>query len=289
MPFTLLTCQRREILFSIVEVHALSCYQCSMRYTNGECNSYNSTYATECQPTFDTCVTIVLKPGRKIFVPLDHRSSFVTDQDELSFVILIDMHLCCFSSHSRSITHHQILHETQSLWTSTQLHALSHTVSTECWGSQLGLRDLLWRSRSLQSRSWNSSSTGSTDDHCQCVDLFLVMIDFSNWKTNTRLSKNDRWRSLSLWNNITSRVEPSVDSTRRTSRQCEGQRQVSSHRARTKSIGYCSKNEDRRRRRERGRRGFPDLIRDYMAKANHSFTDSNRETCSSTWMVRWSI
>lgn len=35
-----------------------------MKYSNEECNSNNSTYATECQPTFDTCMTIVLKPGR---------------------------------------------------------------------------------------------------------------------------------------------------------------------------------------------------------------------------------
>ena len=35
-----------------------------MKYSNEECNSNNSTYATECQPTFDTCLTIVLKPGR---------------------------------------------------------------------------------------------------------------------------------------------------------------------------------------------------------------------------------
>jgi hypothetical protein len=35
-----------------------------MKYSNVECNSNNSTYFTECQPTFDTCLTIVLKPGR---------------------------------------------------------------------------------------------------------------------------------------------------------------------------------------------------------------------------------
>jgi len=35
-----------------------------MKYSNEECNSKNSTYVTECQPSFDTCVTIVLKPGR---------------------------------------------------------------------------------------------------------------------------------------------------------------------------------------------------------------------------------
>ncbi|CAF3661527.1 unnamed protein product [Rotaria socialis] len=44
------------------KIEALSCYQCSMKYSNVECNSYNSTSATECQPTFDTCVTIVVKP-----------------------------------------------------------------------------------------------------------------------------------------------------------------------------------------------------------------------------------
>jgi hypothetical protein len=38
-----------------------------MKYSNEECNSNNSTYATECQPTFDTCLTIVLKPGRVSF------------------------------------------------------------------------------------------------------------------------------------------------------------------------------------------------------------------------------
>ncbi len=43
------------------------CYQCSMKYSNEECNSNNSTYATECQPSFDTCVTIILKPGRDLF------------------------------------------------------------------------------------------------------------------------------------------------------------------------------------------------------------------------------
>ena len=57
--------ERRFHVF--LEVHALSCYQCSMRYTNEECNANNSTYATECQPTFDTCVTIVLKPGKATF------------------------------------------------------------------------------------------------------------------------------------------------------------------------------------------------------------------------------
>jgi hypothetical protein len=35
-----------------------------MKYSNEECNSNNSSYITECQPTFDTCLTIVLKPGR---------------------------------------------------------------------------------------------------------------------------------------------------------------------------------------------------------------------------------
>ena len=47
-----------------LEIQALSCYQCSMKYSNAECNSNNSTYLTECQPTFDTCLTIVIKPGR---------------------------------------------------------------------------------------------------------------------------------------------------------------------------------------------------------------------------------
>ena len=46
-------------------VEGLLCYQCSMKYSNEECNANNSTYATECQPSFDTCVTIVLKPGRE--------------------------------------------------------------------------------------------------------------------------------------------------------------------------------------------------------------------------------
>jgi len=36
-----------------------------MKYSNEECNANNSTYATECQPTFDACLTIVLKPGNK--------------------------------------------------------------------------------------------------------------------------------------------------------------------------------------------------------------------------------
>jgi hypothetical protein len=35
-----------------------------MKYSNTECNANNSTYFTECQPTYDTCLTIVLKPGR---------------------------------------------------------------------------------------------------------------------------------------------------------------------------------------------------------------------------------
>jgi hypothetical protein len=35
-----------------------------MKYSNAECNSNNSTYFTECQPTYDTCLTIVIKPGR---------------------------------------------------------------------------------------------------------------------------------------------------------------------------------------------------------------------------------
>jgi hypothetical protein len=39
-----------------------------MKYSNEECNSNNSTYATECQPSFDTCVTIVLKPGKDKFL-----------------------------------------------------------------------------------------------------------------------------------------------------------------------------------------------------------------------------
>ena len=51
--------------FFAAGVAALSCYQCSMKYSNAECNANNSTAATECQPTFDTCVTIVLKPGRR--------------------------------------------------------------------------------------------------------------------------------------------------------------------------------------------------------------------------------
>jgi hypothetical protein len=48
----------------LLGVAGLSCYQCSMKYSNAECNSNNSTYSTECQPTYDTCLTIVLKPGR---------------------------------------------------------------------------------------------------------------------------------------------------------------------------------------------------------------------------------
>ncbi|UJR36702.1 hypothetical protein I4U23_029419 [Adineta vaga] len=45
------------------KVETLSCYQCSMKYSNTECNSNNSIYVTECQPTYDTCLTIVLKPS----------------------------------------------------------------------------------------------------------------------------------------------------------------------------------------------------------------------------------
>ncbi|CAF1284957.1 unnamed protein product [Adineta steineri] len=44
-------------------VESLSCYQCSMKYSNSDCNLNNSTYFTECQPTYDTCLTIVLKPS----------------------------------------------------------------------------------------------------------------------------------------------------------------------------------------------------------------------------------
>ncbi|CAF3791355.1 unnamed protein product [Rotaria sp. Silwood1] len=51
------------LIIKYQNIEALSCYQCSMKYSNEECNSNNSTYATECQPTFDTCVTIVLKPA----------------------------------------------------------------------------------------------------------------------------------------------------------------------------------------------------------------------------------
>ncbi len=53
-----------------------------MKYSNEECNSNNSTYATECQPSFDTCVTIVLKPGKDLFllffcvIPFDPSSSY---------------------------------------------------------------------------------------------------------------------------------------------------------------------------------------------------------------------
>ncbi|CAF1095634.1 unnamed protein product [Adineta ricciae] len=51
------------VILSLRRIDALFCYQCSMNYTNEECNSKNSTYATECQPAFDTCLTIVLKPA----------------------------------------------------------------------------------------------------------------------------------------------------------------------------------------------------------------------------------
>ncbi|CAF2099609.1 unnamed protein product [Rotaria magnacalcarata] len=44
------------------EIETLTCYQCSMKYSNVECNANNLTYYTECQPTFDTCLTLVLKP-----------------------------------------------------------------------------------------------------------------------------------------------------------------------------------------------------------------------------------
>jgi len=63
-----------------------------MKYSNEECNSNNSTYATECQPTFDTCVTIVLKPGNYILFCLNLTSSF--------------------SSYSYSIIDYKILYET---------------------------------------------------------------------------------------------------------------------------------------------------------------------------------
>jgi hypothetical protein len=65
-----------------------------MKYSNDECNANNSTYATECQPTFDTCVTIILKPGRDFFVIVFFR------------LILV------FSSHSQSIIDYKILYET---------------------------------------------------------------------------------------------------------------------------------------------------------------------------------
>ncbi|CAF4040514.1 unnamed protein product [Adineta steineri] len=51
------------LIINLQKIEGLSCYQCSMRYTNEECNSKNSTYATECQPTFDTCLTIVQRPA----------------------------------------------------------------------------------------------------------------------------------------------------------------------------------------------------------------------------------
>ncbi|CAF1465160.1 unnamed protein product, partial [Didymodactylos carnosus] len=54
--------QMTVILLKIEHALFLACYQCSMKYSNEECNNNNSTYSTECQPTFDTCMTIVLKP-----------------------------------------------------------------------------------------------------------------------------------------------------------------------------------------------------------------------------------
>jgi len=54
----------RYLVVFCLDNKALSCYQCAMKYSNDECNSNNSTYFTECQPTFDTCLTMVLKPGR---------------------------------------------------------------------------------------------------------------------------------------------------------------------------------------------------------------------------------
>ncbi|UJR09409.1 hypothetical protein I4U23_013651 [Adineta vaga] len=51
------------VFINLRRIEGLLCYQCSMNYTNEECNSKNSTYATECQPAFDTCLTIVLKPA----------------------------------------------------------------------------------------------------------------------------------------------------------------------------------------------------------------------------------
>ena len=53
------------VVVVLLGIGGLLCYQCSMKYSNEECNANNSTYATECQPSFDTCVTIVLKPGRQ--------------------------------------------------------------------------------------------------------------------------------------------------------------------------------------------------------------------------------
>ena len=82
------------VLFFLVGIEGLLCYQCSMQYSNEECNANNSTYATECQPSFDTCVTIVLKPGRR----------------RMFFVVGSASHLSF--SDSQSIIDHQILHET---------------------------------------------------------------------------------------------------------------------------------------------------------------------------------
>lgn len=52
------------VYFFVEAANALSCYQCSMKYSNEECNTNASNYFMECQPTYDTCTTIVLKPGK---------------------------------------------------------------------------------------------------------------------------------------------------------------------------------------------------------------------------------
>jgi hypothetical protein len=121
-----------KCLFVWLGIEGLLCYQCAMKYSNDECNANNSTYATECQPTFDTCVTIILKPGRDFFVIVFFR------------LILV------FSSHSQSIIDYKILYETSCMWTTIKSYTFINTLSTEWWRSKLGLCDMLWRSRFMQ-------------------------------------------------------------------------------------------------------------------------------------------
>ena len=79
-----------------LEIDTLSCYQCSMKYSNAECNANNSTYFTECQPTYDTCLTMVLKPGRSAMF---EKMNLMQEKFR----------------NSRSINNYQILYKTSSM------------------------------------------------------------------------------------------------------------------------------------------------------------------------------
>ena len=62
-----------------------------MKYSNEECNADNSSYLVECQPTYDTCLTIVLKPGKKrseIYVSVEKKVHFHLDVAILDEIII---------------------------------------------------------------------------------------------------------------------------------------------------------------------------------------------------------